>query len=192
MKVGLKACLHEYYPVSDTTISALSDVSEEVNFPSKHIIIRSGEPCEYIYFITKGLVRSYYTFDEKENTLWFGAENDFVTSFYSLFGNGSSPETIQLLENSILLKIKISDFKSLLQSHPDLLQYYIKILEYGNMYWENRVQTQQITIAKERYTRFTEGNKKLYARIPLNILASYLSISPETLSRIRAIFCFLT
>ncbi len=182
----IKFILQQFCPVSDTTVHLIVPYLEKIQVKDKELIIKANIKCKYVYFINSGLVRSYYTGDGKEHTTWFGVEGDFVTSFYSMFTDQNGYENIQMLENSELFRLKMEDFKKLVKENVELNQFYIKVLELGYIYWEKRFMLLQIHSAKDRYHHFMETNKKAGVKIPLGILASYLGITQETLSRIRS------
>ncbi|MEK6480527.1 hypothetical protein WJR50_23490 [Catalinimonas sp. 4WD22] len=128
------------------------------------------------------MVRYCYTFQDEEVTAWFDMEGDVVGSVYSLAGLGPSRETIQLLEDAVLIEIsldliqkEIHDFAAL---KADLLQYYFLQLE-------NRLKFFQNLDGKARYLSLLSERPELVQRVPQYLLASFLGLKPESLSRIR-------
>lgn len=182
----LKAILDAFYPVSDSTFEQLLRCFTKVEYKDKTILVSSNDKEPFIYLINSGYVRSFYVKDEKEHTTWFGSEGDFITSFYTLFQKKPGYENIQLLSDSEFFQMKTADFYPLLEQNHEVKQLYIKILEYGYLYWEKRFMLMQVHNAKDRYRFFVESNKKALQLLPLNVLASYLGIAQETLSRIRS------
>ena len=122
--------------------------------------------------------------DGKEITTWFASENDAVTSMYSFITQKPSYETIEVLEDCILYEINYENVQLLLKKYPEfnligrLLteKYYIKL--------EERTMSLQFQSATERYLKLLQ-QPQLLQKASLGMIASYLGISQETLSRIR-------
>ena len=147
--------------------------------------LREGKVCQHIGFIEKGLFRLYYLNDGKEVTNCFCKENTITCSYRSLITQQPSDVAIQAVEDTRLLTI----------SNDSLQELYKK-----NLFWQQvgrlAGEAEYITIdchnrflndlsATERYKQVLEKEADLLQRVPLNYLASYLQITPETLSRIR-------
>ncbi|HEX8516321.1 MAG TPA: Crp/Fnr family transcriptional regulator [Bacteroidia bacterium] len=174
-------------PVSDQLENALNSLSQKKEFPKNEVVLDSGERCTELLFIDKGLFRGYY-YDEdgKEITGWFARENEFATSFYSFISNEPAPENIQALESCEVTVLSHSVLQSLYINFPETERigriitenYYIKL--------EERLLGLQFKTARERYGNLVHSKPKLLQRVPLGQIASYLGITQETLSRIRA------
>ena len=119
-------------------------------------------------------------------TSWFAQENEFATCFYSFITNTTSFEIIEALEDCSMIKISYSDLQNLYIKFPETERvgriitenYYIKL--------EERIINIQFKTAKERYQKLVESKSSLLQRASLGHIASYLGISQEALSRIRA------
>lgn len=149
-------------------------------------ILDAGKKCDSLYLVSAGLLRGYYLNESKEVTNWIAADDDFGTSFYAFISGGTSYETIEALENTIAESINKESLEELYSKFPEteragriLLQnYYLRL--------EERIIYLQFKSAKERYQTFFEKRKEVLKRAPLGCIASYLGITQETLSRIRA------
>ena len=139
-----------------------------------------------MFFIESGLVRGYYFSEEKEITNWFALEEEFATNFYAFITNKTSFENIQALEDCSLTKISYSALQNLYIKFPETERigriitenYYIKL--------EERILNIQFKTAKERYQKLAKTKPAILQRASLGQIASYLGITQETLSRIRA------
>jgi CRP-like cAMP-binding protein len=181
------------YPQLETIISLSNDLLNELNtickkqhFAKGEMILNKGERCSDLYFIEKGIVRGYYFEEDKEISHWFAEENEFATSFYAFISQNPSFEFIQCLEETDLIKIPYASLQGLYKNYPETERvgriltenYYIKL--------EERLLNIHFKTAKERYQTLLEKKPSLLQRASLGQIASYLGISQETLSRIRA------
>ncbi len=172
--------------ISDALEIKLKSISVKLTFKKNDIILKTDERCNDLYFIEKGLIRGYYYLDGKEITNWFAQEQEFATCFYSFIANKPAFENIQALEDCVLIKISYSDLQNLYNSFTETERigriitqnYYIKL--------EERILSLQFKTAKERYEKLISNKSELLQRIALGQTASYLGITQETLSRIRA------
>lgn len=180
-----------------TKIAAVCALSKEAQeFIQKHtktfefkkgeLVLEAGNPCEYIYSITKGMMRGYYFNEAKEITNWIANEEDFGTSFYSFISQQNSYETIEALENTTTEVLSKKDLDTLYRNFPETEQAGRLLLENYYLRLEERVIYIQFKTAKERYDHFYETRRDILKRAPLGCIASYLGITQETLSRIRA------
>jgi CRP-like cAMP-binding protein len=152
----------------------------------KEILISEGKICDHLFFIKKGFLRGFHYQNGKEITAWFGFENDFATSSYSFVSQKVGYETVEVIEDSILYAITHEDLDSIYEKHPEfnyvgrLLteKYYIDLME--------RALCLQFQSGKESYEQLVATHPHILKRASLGHIASYLGISQETLSRIRA------
>ena len=184
--MSLIAHLSSIISISKELEQELNRVTIKKQFAKGEAIINCYERCDNIYFIEKGLVRGYYFNEDKEITNWFAQEEEFATSFYPFITNNTSNETIQALEDCTLLEISFATLQDLYKTFPETERlgriitenYYIKL--------EERILSLQFKTAKERYQKFELSKPTLLQRVSLGQIASYLGITQETLSRIRA------
>lgn len=133
----------------------------------------------------KGAVRSYYLKDGVEVNTWFAFENEMVGSLHN-YKNLPSRETFQLVENAELIAIKLRTLKPLVYTHIQVSNFITAIIEEYALFLEDRIYFSQLTNSMERYLHLLEYEPHIFKRIPLTYIASYLGISRETLSRLRA------
>jgi CRP-like cAMP-binding protein len=173
-------------PISKELEKELISVSKEISVPKNTILIKEGERCRNLFFIKKGLMRGYYYDSGKEITHWFAKEEEFATSFYSFITNEPSPETIEALEDGELTQINHADLQSLYTKFPETERIGRIITETYYIDLEERFLNIQFKSAKERYQNLIEKNPSLIQRASLGQIATYLGITQETLSRVRA------
>lgn len=158
---------------------------EEKHIEAGDYFLRQGKICKEIAFIEKGLLRLYYLKEEKEITTCFCKENTITCSYKSLITNSASEIAIQAIEPSKLIVFSYDSLKVLFEKA--LFWQQVGRLaaenEFINAECHNRFLTD--LSATDRYKEILESDSDLLQRVPLNYLASYLQIAPETLSRIR-------
>jgi CRP-like cAMP-binding protein len=161
-------------------------VSKDLSIPKNTVLIKEGERCRNLFFIQKGLMRGYYYDAGKEITHWFAKEEEFATSFYSFITNEPSPETIETLEDCELVQIAHSDLQNLYTDFKETERIGRIITETYYIDLEERFLNIQFKSAKERYQNLLSKNPSLIQRASLGQIATYLGITQETLSRVRA------
>jgi CRP/FNR family transcriptional regulator, anaerobic regulatory protein len=150
------------------------------------ILLHEDKICNHLFLIKKGFLRGFHYHEGKEITAWFGFENDIATSIYSFVSQKPGFENIEVIEDSILYGISHDDLNTIYQQHPEfnyvgrLLteKYYVDLME--------RTLCLQFQSAKESYNQLVATHPHILKRASLGHIASYLGISQETLSRIRA------
>ncbi len=180
------AYLESIIPISSDLHQHLSSICKKTNIKKGETVLNLKERCSDLYYIEKGLLRGYYFNEEKEITNWFAQEGEFATCFYSFIAQKPSFECIQALEDVELIQISFSNLQQLYKQFIETERigriitetYYIKL--------EERLLSMQFKTAKERYHNLIDTRPTLLQRAALGQIASYLGISQETLSRIRA------
>jgi CRP-like cAMP-binding protein len=150
------------------------------------ILVRAGEYCNDIYFVESGLLRGYYYQDDKEITNWFTREGEFATNFYSFITKVPSSETIEAVEDCEMIQVPYANLQQLYRDYPETERLGRILTENYYIRLEERLLGLQFTTAKERYENLMKNNPGLILRAQLGHIASYLGITQETLSRIRA------
>ena len=170
--------------VSPKSMDAIASIAQETAFPKQAVILDIGEKQNYLYLILQGMARSYYI-DEKGNdiTKLFMRENEFLIG-EALFME-ESLEVFQAVESMKCLRFDAKAFKQVFLSDPVLEKVYIATLEETIRYKMRREYAFQCLSATERYLEFQKAYPGIEERLPQNLIASYLGITKESLSRIR-------
>ncbi len=166
---------------------ALSAVFQRDEYPKGHLLFRQGEVCRHIFYIEKGLARIYYNSSNgKEITAWFFAENSFLTAHDSFYQRKASPAYCELLEDSVVFSLKYTDMEKILNENHELAKFaFHTMFELAKKLTEfiNGIKFQS---AEERYNALMLNYPNIFQRAKLGHIASFLGITQETLSRIRA------
>jgi CRP-like cAMP-binding protein len=159
-----------------------------LEFPKNHLLLQQGKTCKHLWFMTKGAARYFYTNEEgKQMNTWFSMDRQVIADTSSLVKKEPSEESIQLLEDSEMYAIEYTSLQTLIQKHHAFSLWYIKLVElYYIAQIEDRLTDLQFLDAKQRYQKLLSLYPDITNRISLGNIASYLNITQETLSRIRA------
>jgi CRP-like cAMP-binding protein len=144
-----------------------------------------NEIATEIGFVIKGVYRVYYLIDEKESTRFIGSENIFATSVPSFTTQKPCIEYVEALENMELLMLSYQNLQKMYEISPKWERFVRILAEYSYNEQQKRIYSLIALTAQQRYEQFTKERPDLVQRVPQYIIANYLGISPETLSRIR-------
>lgn len=149
-------------------------------------LFKQGQVCRYITFIVEGCLRFYLNHDDKEITRQVFFENAFLTELGSFPNQKPSAYNLDALENSKLLQISYQNMNLLYDYSPNFLRLG-KVVAEQTASWLVQRNVQMVTqSAQERYEALIKERPKMIQRVPLHIIASYLGITPQALSRLRS------
>lgn len=157
----------------------------ENKIPLKTILLQEGEISTQFYFIKEGCLRTWFNKDGKDITFQFFFERQGVASIDSLLNNKPSIFTIESIEPSIIITLSKNNFEQLLQLYPELKDGFHEILfqrfrNYALLFLSRIKDT-----PRERYEDLIINHPEIIKRVPQHYIASYLGITPTSLSRIR-------
>lgn len=147
--------------------------------------LRAGKTCKQIAYVESGLLRLYYLSDGKEVTNCFCKENTLSTSYSSFITQTESEISIQAVEDTSLIVFPHSILQKMYEQDPFWQQMGRIASENEYLITEAHNRFIRDLTATERYQHVLDNENELLQRVPLNHLATYLQIAPETLSRIR-------
>lgn len=167
-------------------MAALDEISTTREFKKGSYLLRQGEICKKSYWIEKGIARKFYFEKEKEITTEIYFENDIAVSLSSYCQQAPSREYIEALTDTSVVQTDYFLFQKVKKLHPQLAELDFMITEYYALWLEQRLWQLRTQNATERYRWLLQHHPQYLQQISLTIIASYLDISLETLSRIRA------
>ncbi|HTE08569.1 MAG TPA: Crp/Fnr family transcriptional regulator [Flavitalea sp.] len=168
------------------TRTALSLILHPMELPKGHILVKENSICNYLWFIEKGLTRTYYNKEGKDVTDWISTENNYCCSIISFITRRPDRRGIELLEDSILWSMHYNDLEKLYESSHQVERFGRLLLSQGLIQVQQRFDDLHFATAAERYQKMILEHPSIIQRVPLGMIASYLGITQETLSRIRA------
>lgn len=178
--------INSLYPISDDTIQVLKESVSLCAFPKRHQLIKEKMFCKSAYFIEKGMTRSFWLVNGEEITTSFSCEGGIVFSMDELYYNKLSEEFVETLEDVVAYRISLTDLTRLFQTNIELANWG-RIIHQNEYRRLHRSHKERLTLpAKERYQEFKQQFPQVCQRAKLGYIASYLGITPSTLSRLRA------
>lgn len=153
--------------------------------PKKYKLVKHGEIANELYFINKGIIRLYYTKDIEEITGFIFKENLFASSYDSFLRKTPSIQTLESLEDCELLVITYEKMEELYNVLPKINILTRKVAEQRFINAQQIFSSFILDSPEERYKKFYSQNSDIMQRVPQNIIASFLGITPVSLSRIR-------
>ncbi|NSL87854.1 Crp/Fnr family transcriptional regulator [Chitinophaga sp. Mgbs1] len=182
--------IKSFITLSADSREALASVMKRSELPKGTVLVHPGSICKYIYYIEKGLTRTWYVKDGKDVTDWISVERTFATSIVSFVTGQPDIRGIELLEPAIIWAIGHDDIQRLYDSSHEIERFGRLLVSLGLVQMQQRFDELHFATARDRYRRLMEQHPGIIQRAPLGIIASYLGITQETLSRIRADFSF--
>lgn len=173
-------------PISPSSKKAIAGILKVSTLPKGHILVSPNTVCKGLYFIERGLTRTFYIKDGKDVTDWLSPENTFATSVVSLITQKPDRRGIELLESSVIDFIPMKKWEALCDTKHDIERLTRRIVSEGLVQLQHKFDDVHFTPALERYRVLITTHPSLIQRVPLNMIASYLGITQETLSRIRS------
>lgn len=161
-------------------------IMKKASFLKNELLHKEGEICNHLFLIEKGITRAFYYKDGKDITAHFAVENGTTTAIDSFIQRKNSRYNIEVLENSEIISISHQDLHQLLQEKPHYEKYVRIFLEQIYIDLAERIEDLLFHSAKERYDKLVKNTPSLLQRVNLKHIASFIGITQETLSRIRA------
>ena len=174
-----------YSTMTHDELDLLESILVPMKFAKNEKILAEGETCEHIYWVVKGLVRQFYFKNGKELTEYMATENTIVMSIESLFMEKPSMQVIQALEPTIVYALPKKELEAVAMRSVNIQILYRKILEESLIISQQRADMLRFESAQDRYQKLVKNSPQLVLRAPLVFIASYLQMTPETLSRVR-------
>ncbi|NME71817.1 Crp/Fnr family transcriptional regulator [Flammeovirga aprica] len=170
----------------ENVVQLLSSKAELIQYPKKTLLTSAGDHHQYIYILRSGFIRRYTLVDGKEITLEFAQEKELFTTMFSIVTQQASRDFIETIEASTVVLFDLSHLKNAYEVSSEIPRVGNFLRDQFFLQLENRVLSLQISSAKERYSNLEKTPPQIIQRASLGQIASYLGITQETLSRIRA------
>lgn len=179
--------LNRIYPMSAGLISHLEGILKTKSLQKRDYLLRAGHICRNINFIQQGLLRCFYIKGDTEVCSWFMKEGDVIISVESFYGQKSSYESIQALEDCVLYYIDYNELQHIYTYFPEFNFIGRLLTEKYYGLSEQRLYSMRMQRAQERYDHLMENHSELILRVPAKYIASYLGLSEQHFSAIKGV-----
>ena len=174
-----------YSTMTHEELDVLESVLVPMKFQKGEMILSEGQTCTNIYWIAKGLVRQFYYKNGKELTEHMATENNIVMCIESLFKEEPTRLQIVALEPTVIYALPKDALEQASIKSVNIQMLYRKILEESLILSQIHADMLRFESAQDRYVKLVKRSPQLVLRAPLVYIASYLQMTPETLSRVR-------
>lgn len=176
----------KYSTMTHDELDILEGILEPVKYGKGEMILAEGEVCRGISYIEKGLVRQFYNKNGKEVTEHLGVDHTIFMCIESLFKEDPSRLQVEALEATLVYILPKSKLEAAAIRNVNIQMLYRKILEESLIQSQVHADLMRFETAPNKYKRLCELSPQVVLRAPLTYIASYLQMTPETLSRIRS------
>ena len=174
-----------YSTMTHDELDLLESILVPMKFAKNELILKEGETCTNIYWVVKGLVRQFYFKNDKELTEYMATENSIVMCIESLFMEQPTRLQIKALEPTVMIAMPKAELEAVAMKSVNIQILYRKILEESLIFSQIHADMLRFESALDRYQKLVKRSPQLVLRAPLVYIASYLQMTPETLSRVR-------
>lgn len=183
---NLKKYINTVIDLSDESWTELCSSLTEVELRRKDYILREGQQCNAVFFVSSGFCKSFYYKDGKEINTAFYFETEFATNIKSLMTSSKSDYFIQACEKSKVVRLDKNKLLEAYKKSHQIEAFGRKVLELITAKQEEHSDSFKLLTPKQRFENLVLKHPEFLQRVSLTQMASYLGISRETLSRFRA------
>ena len=176
----------KYVTLSLNEVDSLRNIMKVKRIKKRQFIDQPGFVCNYRNYVAEGAFRSFYLdFEGKEHTVQIAVEDWFVSDFYSYITRTPATLYVEALEDGVIIQMEYDDIEGLCKKIHSLSEYFRITTERAFAFSRHRSLSNHSKSAEERYLEYLNRYPQIANRVPQKILASYLGMSPEFLSKIR-------
>ncbi len=175
-----------YSTMTHEELDILESILVPRKFPKGELVLKEGQICEEMYYIEKGLIRQFYIKKDKEVTEHLATEGSLFMCIESLFKEEPTRLQVETLEPTLLYALPKRKLEQVALHNVNIQILYRKILEESLIFSQVHADLVRFETAQNRYLRLCKLMPQVVLRAPLVYIASYLQMTPETLSRVRA------
>ncbi|WP_461139137.1 Crp/Fnr family transcriptional regulator [Spirosoma pomorum] len=185
MHEKLRTHIEKIVSLTDDEFAFVIPHFTQKRFRRHQFLIQVGEPVRYVYFVVSGLLKLVYTDDSgKEHIVSFAMDDWWESDFQAYYTQSAATFSLDCIEDTDVLCLSLDDYKKLGNSLPKIEHFFLQKSILGSIASQQRLLSLLTTNAKERYEQLLKQQPFLIQRVPKTMLASYLGVSRETLSRL--------
>ena len=171
--------------LTDKEVSFIKENCKVHVYPKNHLLLKKGQKSQEFYFVLKGSLRLFYISKLEDKTAYFYTENMFVSSFLSFTKQSPAEHNIGTIEESTLVVFDSASVEKFMEFSSKFAILAKIMMEEELIAYQQIISSFVTQNAEERYIDFLKNQPNLIKRIPQHQIATFLGVSPETLSRIR-------
>jgi CRP-like cAMP-binding protein len=179
--------IEQIHPLDEYSKSNLKKIAKLTFYPKNTFILKETQIADKYYFLYKGLTRSYFHRNGREATTWFCTDGRLFTNYKSMITGLPSTENIITIEDSWIIEFSKQDIEKIFETHPCVNTLARKISELYFLMQDDHLYDMLYASAAERLAKFEIEFKPYLDRIKSKYIASYLGLTPETISRMRSL-----
>eukprot|EP01133_Synstelium_polycarpum_P002684 gene2684-3103_t len=154
-------------------------------FKKHQFLIQAGEPVKHHFFVLSGLLKLVYTEETgKQHIVSFAMEDWWESDFYAYYTQTEATMSLECIEDTVVLCLLLEDYKKLCNGLQKMERFFLEKANFGFIGAQRRIISWMTSNAKERYLQLLKKYPSLIQRVPKSLLATYLGVSRETLSRL--------
>ena len=182
----LRAHIEKRIQLTDEEFNISSRFFVQKTIRKQQFLLNEGDVCKHLCFVNSGCLREY-TIDNKgaAHIIQFAIDDWWISDLNSFLSGLPATHNIDALQDSEVLLLEKSSRDKLLDECPKMERFFRLLTESNRVATHRRIADSLSLSAEERYLKFIKTYPKLFERIPQNQIASYLGITPQSLSRIR-------
>jgi CRP-like cAMP-binding protein len=187
MQEILRQHIEKIVPLTDDEFAFVSTRFTTKNYKKREFLFQQGDSVQYVYFVVSGLLM--LTFDDdvgKQHVVSFAMEDWWESDYQAYFTSTKATMSLQCLEDSMVLCLAPEDYQKLCARLHKMEHLFLEKANRGHIASQQRILSFLTSDAKERYDKLLKRYPSLFQRVPKTLLASYLGVSRETLSRLSS------
>jgi len=187
MHPQLKAHIKRFVNIADADLEQIGHFFTTIHAKKKQLLLKEGDICKHNYFVVKGLLRMYYVKEKgTEQTTQFALETWWLADYMSLQTGKPANFNIQTVEVSEILALSVQAMEDMVSQYPQMERYFRIVHQRAHAAAQRRQMLASEMTSETMYRDFANNFPDFVQRIPQYLLASYLNMTPEYLSEIRA------
>ncbi|KOP37506.1 Crp/Fnr family transcriptional regulator [Flavobacterium sp. WLB] len=187
MQEKLREHIEKIIKLTDEEFSFISQHFITKKFKKHQFLIQEGDDVKYAYFVISGLLKLVYTDESlKQHIASFAMEDWWESDYYAFFTQTKATMSLECLEDTEVLCFTLDDYKDLCDNSPKMLRFLLEKANFGFLASQRRILYWMTSNPKERYEQLLKQYPSLFQRVPKSLIASYLGVSRETLSRLSS------
>jgi len=180
----LRDHIEKIVPLTDEEFSFVQTCFSIKKYKKHQYLIQEGEEVKYCYLVISGLLKLVYNDDNgKDHIVSFAMEDWWESDYYAFYTQSLSTMSLECIEDTEVYCFSFENYKKLCSELPKMERFFLQKSTFGFLAAQRRILSLLTSNAKERYEQLLQQHPSLLQRVPKSLLAAYLGVSRETLSR---------